>query len=126
MGARASGAGLTGPAASGRSMPGWARGLCGVVVFLLAAEALGRAGVIDPEVLPLASTVPSAAPFIATGIRLASSIAIILNISTGFLTGRISGNGIGAYIAQVYTGAGNTSLVLATALWAGLLGLAAN
>ena len=255
MGARASGAGLTGPAASGRSMPGWARGLCGVAVFLLAAEALGRAGVIDPAVLPPASTVlaraaglafspqflvdvvatigawaaglaiavavavpagvvlgslpgvraatrafveflrpipsvalivlvalilgpglqmnvllivyaavwpvllntiyglddvdpvaretlrafgfgrlgviflvdlPSAAPFIATGIRLASSIAIILNISTGFLTGRISGNGIGAYIAQVYTGAGNTSLVLAAALWAGLLGLAAN
>src|SRR5215469_13376559 len=57
MGARASGAGLTGPAASGRSMPGWARGLCCVAVFLLAAEALGRAGVIDPGVLPLASTV---------------------------------------------------------------------
>ncbi len=69
---------------------------------------------------------PSASPYIATGIRLASSIAIILNISTGFLTGRISGNGIGAYIAQVNTGAGNTSLVLAAALWAGLLGLAAN
>jgi len=258
MGARAPGAGLTGPAgpaASGRAMPGWARGLCGVAAFLLAAEALGRAGVIDRAVLPLASTVlaraaglavnpqfladvaatigawavglaiavtvavpagvvlgslpgvraatrafveflrpipsvalivlvalilgpglqmnvllivyaavwpvllntiyglddvdpvaretlrafgygrlgvillvdlPSASPFIATGIRLASSIAIILSISTGFLTGRISGNGIGAYIAQVTTGAENTSLVLAAALWAGLLGLAAN
>jgi NitT/TauT family transport system permease protein len=248
-------AGPTGGTGPGWSMPGWARGLCGVVVFLLAAEALGRAGVINQAVLPLASTVlaraarlavspqflldlaatigawalglaiavavavpagvvlgslpgvraatrafveflrpipsvalivlvalilgpglqmnvllivyaaiwpvllntiyglddvdpvarqtlrafgfgrlgvitlvdlPSAAPFIATGIRLASSIAIILNISTGFLTGRISGNGIGAYIAQVNTGAGNTSLVLAAALWAGLLGLAAN
>jgi len=248
-------AGPAGPPASGWSMPGWARGVCGVAVFLLAAEALGRAGVIDPAVLPLVSTVlaraaglaaspqflvdvaatigawalglaiavavavpagvvlgslpgvraatrdfveflrpipsvalivlvalilgpglqmnvllivyaaiwpvllntiyglddvdpvaretlrafgfgrlgvitlvdlPSASPYIATGIRLASSIAIILNISTGFLTGRISGNGIGAYIAQVNTGAGNTSLVLAAALWAGLLGLAAN
>jgi len=236
-------------------MPGWARGVCGIAVFLLAAEALGRTGVINQAVLPLASTalaraaglafrpqflgdvaatigawalglaiavaiavpagvvlgslpgvraatraiveflrpipsvalivlvglilgpglrmnvtlivyaaiwpvlfntiyglddvdpvaretlrafgfgrlgvitlvdLPSASPFIATGIRLASSIAIILNISTGYLTGRISGNGIGAFIAEANTGAGNTSLVLAAALWAGLLGLAAN
>jgi len=86
----------------------------------LRAFGFGRLGVI------FLVDLPSAAPFIATGIRLASSIAIILDISTGYLTGRISGNGIGAYIAQVYTGAGNTSLVLAAALWAGLLGLAAN
>lgn len=246
---------VAGPAGPGRSMPGWVRGVCGVVLFLLAAEAFGRADVINRAVLPLASTVlaraaglavsgqflgdvaatvgawalglaiavavavpagvvlgslpgvraatramveflrpipsvalivlvglilgpglrmnvtlivyaaiwpvlfntiyglddvdpvaretlrafgfgrlgvitlvdlPSASPFIATGIRLASSIAIILNISTGYLTGRISGNGIGAFIAEANTGAGNTSLVLAAALWAGLLGLAAN
>ena len=247
--------GVAGPAGPGRSMPGWVRGVCGVVLFLLAAEAFGRADVINRAVLPLASTVlaraaglavsgqflsdvaatvgawalglaiavavavpagvvlgslpgvraatramveflrpipsvalivlvglilgpglrmnvtlivyaaiwpvlfntiyglddvdpvaretlrafgfgrlgvitlvdlPSASPFVATGIRLASSIAIILNISTGYLTGRISGNGIGAFIAEANTGAGNTSLVLAAALWAGLLGLAAN
>ena len=247
--------GVAGPAGVGWSMPGWVRGVCGVVVFLLVAEAFGRADVINRAVLPLASTVlaraaglavsgrflgdvvatigawalglaiavvvavpagvvlgslpgvraatramveflrpipsvalivlvglilgpglrmnvtlivyaaiwpvlfntiyglddvdpvaretlrafgfgrlgvttlvdlPSASPFIATGIRLASSIAIILNISTGYLTGRISGNGIGAFIAEANTGAGNTSLVLAAALWAGLLGLAAN
>jgi NitT/TauT family transport system permease protein len=68
----------------------------------------------------------SAAPFIATGIRLASSIAIILNISTGFLAGRISGNGIGAFVAEANTGSGNTALVLAAAIWTGLLGLALN
>jgi NitT/TauT family transport system permease protein len=247
---RAPGAG--GP---GRSMPGWARGVCGIAVFLLAAEALGRAGVINQAVLPLASTVlaraaglavspqflgdvaatigawalglaiavaiavpagvvlgslpgvraatraiveflrpipsialivlvglvigagiemnvilivyaaiwpvmintiyglddvdpvaretlrafgfgrisvitlvdlPSASPYIATGIRLASAIAIILNISTGFLTGRISGYGIGTYIAEANTGAGNVPLMLAAAVWAGMLGLAAN
>ena len=249
---------VAGPACGARpgwTMPGWVRGVCGVAVFLLAAEALGRAGIINRAVLPLASTVlaraaglavsgefladvaatvgawalglaiavavavpagvvlgslrgvraatramveflrpipsvalivlvglilgpglrmnvtligyaaiwpvlfntiyglddvdpvaretlrafgfgrlgvitlvdlPSASPFIATGIRLASSIAIILDISTGYLTGRISGNGIGAFIAKANTGAGNTSLVLAAALWAGLLGLAAN
>jgi len=71
-------------------------------------------------------SLPGAAPFIATGIRLASSIAIILNISTGFLTGRISGSGIGAFIADANTGPGNTALVLAAALWTGLLGLALN
>ena len=36
------------------------------------------------------------------------------------------GGTAGAYIAEVNTGAGNTSLVLAAALWAGLLGLTAN
>ena len=248
-------AGPAGPTGRGRSMPGWLRGVCGVVLFVLAAEVFGRADVINRAVLPLASTVlaraaglavsgqfltdvaatigawalglaiavavavpagvvlgslpgvraatramveflrpipsvalivlvglilgpglrmnvtlivyaaiwpvlfntiyglddvdpvaretlrafgfgrlgvitlvdlPSASPFIATGIRLASSIAIILNISTGYLTGRISGNGIGAFIAEANTGAGNAPLVLAAALWAGLLGLAAN
>jgi NitT/TauT family transport system permease protein len=69
---------------------------------------------------------PGAAPFIATGIRLASSIAIILTISTGYLTGRISGNGIGAFIADANTGAGNTALVLAAAFWCGVLGLILN
>src|SRR5436190_373005 len=126
-------AGGTGP---GWSMPGWVRGVCGVVVFLspglrmnvtlivyaaiwpvlfntisglddvdpvaretLRAFGFGRLGVITLVDLP------SASPFIATGIRLASSIAIILNISTGYLTGRISGNGIGAFIAEANTGA---------------------
>ena len=48
-------------------------------------------------------SLPAAAPFIATGIRIASSIAIILNIATGIITGRISGNGIGAFIADANT-----------------------
>jgi NitT/TauT family transport system permease protein len=67
---------------------------------------------------------PSAAPFIATGIRLASAVAIILNIAAGFITGRINGPGLGAYIADASTGAGNTTLILAATVWAGLLGLA--
>ena len=71
-------------------------------------------------------SLPGAAPFIATGIRLASAVAIILSISTGYLTGRISGSGLGAFIVEANTGAGNTTLVLAVAVWAGLLGLALN
>jgi NitT/TauT family transport system permease protein len=69
---------------------------------------------------------PSAAPFIVTGIRLASSIALIVNIAIGVVTGRIDGNGIGAYIADLSASAANTSLVLAAALWAGVLGLTLN
>lgn len=70
-------------------------------------------------------SLPAAAPFIATGIRIASSIAIILNVSTGIITGRIDGDGIGAFIADANT-ANNVSQVLAAALLAGLLGLALN
>jgi NitT/TauT family transport system permease protein len=70
-------------------------------------------------------SLPAAAPFIATGIRIASSIALIVNIATGVITGRIDGNGIGAFISDANT-AGNINPVLAAALWAGVLGLALN
>ncbi len=73
-------------------------------------------------------SLPSAAPFIATGIRLASSIAIILGIGTGYLTGRINGNGIGSYIVDQYNGAASDAiaLVLAATFWTGILGLTLN
>jgi NitT/TauT family transport system permease protein len=85
----------------------------------LRAFGFGRIAVIRRVCLP------AAAPFIATGIRIASSIAIILNIATGIYTGRIDGDGIGAFIADANT-AGAVSPVLAAALLAGLLGLALN
>ena len=65
----------------------------------LRAFGFGRLAVIRFAALP------GATPFIATGIRLASSIALILTISTGYLTGRIGGSGIGAFIADANTGA---------------------
>ncbi|HLH59889.1 MAG TPA: ABC transporter permease subunit, partial [Streptosporangiaceae bacterium] len=68
-------------------------------------------------------SLPSAAPFIATGIRLASAVAIILDIAAGYITGRINGPGIGAFIAQASTGASNTTVILAATIWAGILGL---
>ena len=68
-------------------------------------------------------SLPSAAPFIGTGIRLASAVALILDIATGYITGAINGPGIGAYIAQQSTGASNTTVILAATVWAGLLGL---
>ena len=68
-------------------------------------------------------SLPSAAPYIGTGIRLASSVALILDIATGYITGPINGPGIGAYIAQQSTGASNTTVILAATVWAGILGL---
>jgi NitT/TauT family transport system permease protein len=69
-------------------------------------------------------SLPSAAPFIATGIRLASSVAIILDIAAGYITGPINGPGIGAFIAQESTGASDLTVILAATVWAGILGLA--
>ncbi|HEY6493213.1 MAG TPA: ABC transporter permease subunit [Trebonia sp.] len=66
---------------------------------------------------------PSAAPFIWTGIRLASSVALILDIATGYITGAINGPGIGAYISQESTGSDNLTIILAATVWAGILGL---
>jgi NitT/TauT family transport system permease protein len=86
----------------------------------LRAFGFGRIGVL------LRVSLPSAAPFIATGIRLASSVAIVVDIGTGVVTGRIDGNGIGAFIADATAGSASTALVLAAALWAGALGSALN
>ena len=68
-------------------------------------------------------SLPSAAPFIATGIRLASAVAIILDIAAGYITGPINGPGIGAFIAQESTGASDLTVILAATVWAGILGL---
>jgi NitT/TauT family transport system permease protein len=91
----------------------------------LAKETLRAFGFRPFDVVRLVS-LRSAAPFIATGIRLASSVAIILDVGTGIFTGRINGNGIGAFIADQESGAGNTPLILAATIWAGILGLALN
>lgn len=83
------------------------------------ARAFGFSGLDIVRIVSL----PSAAPFIGTGIRLASAVALILDIATGYITGAINGPGIGAYIAQQSTGASNTTVILAATVWAGLLGL---
>ena len=69
-------------------------------------------------------SLPSAAPFIATGIRLAAAVAIILDIAADYIAGPINGPGIGAFIAQESTGAGDLTVILAATVWAGVLGLA--
>jgi NitT/TauT family transport system permease protein len=67
---------------------------------------------------------PSAAPFILTGIRLAASIGIIVTISVELLSGGT--HGIGVFLIESQSGGGHPAILLAGALWAGLLGLAIN
>jgi NitT/TauT family transport system permease protein len=71
-------------------------------------------------------SLPSSVPFIATGIRIASSVALILDISAGYLTGSLGGPGIGAYIADLSDGPNNTTIILAATVWAGILGVILN
>jgi NitT/TauT family transport system permease protein len=66
-------------------------------------------------------SLPSATPYIATGIRLAAAVALILTVSTEMLTG--VGVGLGVYIQSASTAAGNADVVLACVFWAGVLGL---
>jgi NitT/TauT family transport system permease protein len=88
------------------------------------AKETNRAFGFSPLATVRMVSLPSAAPFIATGIRLASAVAIILDIATGYITGPINGPGIGAYIAQESTGATDLTVILAATVWAGILGLA--
>lgn len=71
-------------------------------------------------------SLPGAAPFIFTGIRIASAVALILDIAAGYEGGRINGAGIGAFISDANSGPGNTPLVLAATVWAGFLGVVLN
>jgi len=64
---------------------------------------------------------PSVAPFVATGIRVASSIALIVTISAELIAGG-GEHGIGIFVLTASADAGHTDLVLAAAGIAGLLG----
>ncbi|MFI6070365.1 ABC transporter permease [Actinoplanes sp. NPDC051343] len=69
-------------------------------------------------------SLPAAAPFIATGIRLAAAIGLILAVGTEILAG--FGDGIGVVIAQAQLAPDGTTDVLAGMVWAGGLGLVIN
>ena len=68
-------------------------------------------------------SLPSAAPFIWTGIRISAAIALILTISAELLAG--GAGGIGGYILTVQQ-AGLQRLVYAGTIVAGLLGIVMN
>jgi NitT/TauT family transport system permease protein len=68
-------------------------------------------------------SLPSAAPFVATGIRVAAGIALIIAVSAELLAGGVAG--LGVFVIQA--GSGNrTDLIMAATFWAGAFGLLAN
>jgi NitT/TauT family transport system permease protein len=77
------------------------------------------------EVDPLAKdSLPSAAPFIMTGIRLAASTALIVAVAVELNGGRT--NGIGVFLIQAESGGGDIPVMIASILWVGVLGLTIN
>jgi NitT/TauT family transport system permease protein len=89
----------------------------------LAAETLRSFGFGPLGVARLVS-LPSAAPFIATGVRVAASSAFVVAVAVELIgTGM---GGIGAFAAEAESGAGDMSVMIAIAVWAGLIGLAVN
>ncbi|GAA2416194.1 ABC transporter permease [Actinomadura vinacea] len=89
----------------------------------VAKESLRAFGFGEGAVLWRVS-LPSAAPFIATGVRIAASVGLVVVISAELLAG--GGEGVGAFLSESQSGGGDTGLMLAGACWAGALGLAAN
>jgi len=89
----------------------------------LAVETLRSFGFGSPSVTRLVS-LPSAAPFIATGVRVAASFAFVVAVAVELIgTGM---GGIGAFAAQEESGSGDMAVMIAVAVWTGLIGLAVN
>jgi NitT/TauT family transport system permease protein len=63
---------------------------------------------------------PNAAPFVFTGIRLASAVVLVVVISTEYLAG--GDVGIGKFTLNWASGAGRQDIILAVTLLAGLIG----
>lgn len=69
-------------------------------------------------------SLPSAAPFIATGVRIAAANAFITAVAVELIgTGE---NGIGSYLVAAQSGTAGITPVLAVAVWSGVLGLVIN
>ena len=80
---------------------------------------LGRVAVLSRVALP------SAVPFVMTGIRLSAAIALIVVVTTELLAGG-RGGGLGQFITSARSGGGAMDVVLAGALTAGIIGYLAN
>lgn len=89
----------------------------------LARETMRSFG-FGPGSILLRVSLPSAAPFILTGIRISSSIALIVAIGTELFASGFPG--IGNYLTVVQSGTDSIPVVIAIAMWSGLIGLATN
>ena len=90
------------------------------------AKEMARSFGVTPFGVVRRIVLPSAGPFIITGVRIASSIALIVVITVELIAG--GAQGIGAYIARAraYGDADAYLSVLAATIIAGLLGLVIN
>lgn len=89
------------------------------------AKETARSYGAGPLRVALTVSLPSAAPFVLTGIRLGATIALILEITAELLGGGGPG-GIGKVINVATSGFGRMDVVLAAALVAGVIGVVAN
>ncbi|MFI7705274.1 ABC transporter permease [Nonomuraea sp. NPDC049480] len=88
----------------------------------LAKDTLRSFG-FGPLAVVLRVSLPSAAPFIATGVRIAIAVTLIVAVSVELLAQ--GGGGIGAFLSLAGS-ANRVDRMLAATVWAGLIGLAAN
>lgn len=77
-----------------------------------------------PVAVALRVSLPSTAPFIATGVRIAASVSFVVAVAVELVgTGM---NGLGTFAASSQAGGGDIALMIAVAVWCGLIGLALN
>ncbi|MFG1949432.1 ABC transporter permease [Nonomuraea sp. NPDC048826] len=88
----------------------------------LAKESMRTFGFGSLAVLSRVS-LPSAAPFMATGVRIAAGIALVLAVSAELVAGGV--NGIGVFAVAAASG-NRMDLIMAATLWAGIFGVLAN
>ncbi|GAA3115208.1 ABC transporter permease [Planomonospora alba] len=69
-------------------------------------------------------SLPSAAPFVATGLRVAAGVALVVVVGAELLSGGTSG--LGVFLIEAGSAGGGTDVTLAGAVWAGAFGLAVN
>ncbi|MGW4421198.1 ABC transporter permease [Streptosporangium sp. NPDC004631] len=69
-------------------------------------------------------SLPSTAPFIATGVRLAAAVALIVAISAELLAGGSSG--IGVFLIEAGGSVEAVEYIVAAAIWAGVIGYVSN
>jgi NitT/TauT family transport system permease protein len=69
-------------------------------------------------------SLPSAAPFIATGVRIAASVTLVVAVAAELVGDGM--NGIGAYLSDLESSADNAAALIAVAVWTGLIGIIIN
>lgn len=89
----------------------------------LATQTLRTFG-FSPWAVAWRVSLPSAAPFIATGVRIAASVAFVVAVAVELMGSGM--DGLGSYLIQEQSGTAGVAPLLAVAALSGLLGLLLN